>query len=292
MLFRSVTGVLTVISGWLLTAFIAFTVTAIVAILLMVGNMFAIVGFVALCIFILFKSAAHHRKITKNRQKKDTVDVSEQTIVEKCSTDVLNAFEEITRIYSETLTGLFNEDRKKLKTLSHEAHEVYQREKERKMYEILPTLQWLQQDAIDTGHYYVQVIDYLYEVSKSLVQITRSSFEYIDNNHMGLSEYQMADLKKINEEVSAIYNGIVQMLKSNDFSEFEYLLATRDNSFEYFADAIKHQIKRVKEHESGTRNSILYLGIVNETKTMFLQSRNLMKAQKYFVTGQSTSEEI
>ena len=31
------------------------------------------------------------------------------------------------------------------------------------------------------------------------------------------------------------------------------------------------------------RNSILYLDIVNETKTMVLQARNLMEAQRLFM---------
>ena len=39
----------------------------------------------------------------------------------------------------------------------------------------------------------------------------------------------------------------------------------------------------MKAKASTTRSSILYLTIINETKTMVLQSRNLLKAQKYFV---------
>lgn len=284
-----ITGVLTVISGWFMTALIAFTVAAFVAITLMLGKIFAIIGFIILCAFILIKSTIRHRKNRKKQEELDSVKISDLTIVEKCTSDVSNAFAEITRIYSETLTGLFNEDRKKLKELYSDAHKIYNIEKERKMYEVLPTLQLLQKDAVDTGHYYVQVIDYLYEVSKSLVHITRSSFEYIDNNHPGLNEYQINDLTKINNEVSSIYRGIVMILKTGDYSDFESLLSKRDNSFELFADAIKNQIKRVKGKESGTRNSILYLGIINETKTMFLQARNLMKAQKYFVSGIDSS---
>ncbi|WP_337518568.1 hypothetical protein [Alistipes ihumii] len=50
------------------------------------------------------------------------------------------------------------------------------------------------------------------------------------------------------------------------------------------AAAIKSQIKRVKAKASTTRSSILYLTIINETKTMVLQSRNLLKSQKYFLS--------
>jgi Na+/phosphate symporter len=148
---------------------------------------------------------------------------------------------------------------------------------------MLPTLVKLQEDAVDTGHYYVQVLNYLYEVSKSLLFITKSSYEYIDNNHTGLSEKQMADLEKLNKEVSGVYEDIVKMLYTSDFTNFERTLAKRDEIFDLLVENIKSQIKRVKDNESSVRNSILYLDIVNETKAMLLQVRNLMRAQRLFV---------
>jgi hypothetical protein len=35
---------------------------------------------------------------------------------------------------------------------------------------------------------------------------------------------------------------------------------------------------------------MLYLTILNETKTMVLQSRNLLKSQKHFIEGQASEE--
>jgi len=129
----------------------------------------------------------------------------------------------------------------------------------------------------------VQVLDYLYEVSKSLMFITKASYEYLDNNHTGLSDKQVVDLENINKEVSKVYSEITKMLRTSDFSNFERTLATRDSIFDLFVDNIKSQIKRVKSKESSMRNSILYLDIVNETKTMLLQVRNMMRAQRLFM---------
>ena len=151
---------------------------------------------------------------------------------------------------------------------------------------MLPTLFKLQENYIETGHYYVQVIDYMNEVTKALVHITRPSFDHINNNHEGMTKEQVADLQQVNEKVSSIYQKINTMLENNDFSQLDAILQMRDKLFDTLAAAIKSQIKRVKAKTTTTRSSILYLTIINETKTMVLQTRNLLKSQRYFMSGE------
>ncbi len=278
-----ITGVLTVISGWFMTALIAFTVAAVIGLLLMWGKSIAVVALLLLCVFLLIQSSLLHKRRTKEHQAAEKLVAGGGSVIEKCNEDVHRAFEQMSRIYTQTLKGLAAEDRKKLKKLCKEAHELYKKEKERKTYEMLPMLDKLQDDAVETGHYYVQVLDYLYEVSKSLMYITKISFDYIDNNHTGLSSKQVSDLESINKAVSKVYDAIEKMLRTSDFSDFEYVLAKRDSIFDLFVENIKSQIKRVKGKESTMRNSILYLDIIGETKAMVLQSRNLMKAQRLFM---------
>ena len=76
-------------------------------------------------------------------------------------------------------------------------------------YNVMPTLRRLQQCDIDTGHFYVQVTDYLSEVTKALIHITRPAFEHIDNNHEGMSKEQIVDLMRVNDQVEAIFDKTV-----------------------------------------------------------------------------------
>ena len=124
------------------------------------------------------------------------------------------------------------------------------------------------------------------EVTKALVHITRPSFDHINNNHEGMTKEQVADLQQVNEKVSSIYQKINMMLENNDFSQLDAILQMRDKLFDTLAAAIKSQIKRVKAKTTTTRSSILYLTIINETKTMVLQTRNLLKSQRYFMSGE------
>lgn len=277
-----ITGVLTVISGWFLTAFIAFTVAFLVAMALMYGGNWVIYGLAVVCAVILLQSKViHSRRKKKENAKESPFEDDKRTIVEKSQDEVCDAMERMTSIYGQTLTGLFNEDRKLLRDAMRESEKMYAQAHDRK-HQILPILHQLEKDNVATGHYYVQVADYLNEVAKALVHITRPSFEHIDNNHQGLSREQINDLQHINGEVMDIYSKINHMLKTNDYSNIDAILVQRDMIFNIFAEAIKKQVKRVIDNDSSARGSILYLAIINETKTMLLQSRNLLKSQKDF----------
>ena len=182
--------------------------------------------------------------------------------------------ESATKIYDRTLIAVFKENRKVLRDMVKESNDLFYQSRERK-YTLLPTLKKLQSSDVNTAHYYVQVVDYLNEMTKALMHITRPAFEHIDNNHEGLSKEQAKDLMSINDDVESIYRHINQMLRDGDFSEIEMVLTLRDQLFE--------SLSRINEARSNTKASMLYLTILTETKNMVLQSRNLLKSQQYFL---------
>ena len=84
--------------------------------------------------------------------------------------------------------------------------------------------------------------------------------------------------------MEAIFVKINGMLSTKDFSELDLVLEMRDRLFDTIVEAIKSQLRRIHDDpETSTRASVLYLTILNETKTMVLQARNLLKSQHYFL---------
>lgn len=280
-----VTGVLTVISGWFLTVFIAFTIAFVVALILVAGGTIAIVAMTLLCAFILVQNNLRnkHGKESKEGESADSDLKLDKDIVDACRKEICQTMQKVITVYDSTLTGIFTEDRKLLKNMVRESEALYE-EAHRRKYAVYNTLSTLSENYISTGHYYVQVVDYVNEVTKALVHITRPGFNHIDNNHSGFSQEQISDLKEIEEKVSIIYGMINHMLKEDDYSKIDQTLLLRDSLFEEFAQVIKRQIARIKTGDTSTRTSMLYLDIISETKTMVLQSRNLLKAQKHFVS--------
>ena len=206
--------------------------------------------------------------------------------MERCIHDVINSTKKIIEIYNRTLDGVFKEDRRELKKMLQEARELHESASDRK-YNIVATLNLLKESNIETAHYYVQVVDYLNEITKSMLQICKSTFVHIDNNHEGLSIEQMDDLKYVNARMNEVFERVDAMLVSNDFTDIDKVIEMRDKIFEDFAIAIKNQIKRNTENKNTTRSSVLYLNILTEDKIMILQMRNMLKAQKYFVENES-----
>ena len=105
----------------------------------------------------------------------------------------------------------------------------------------------------------------------------------IRDSHKGFSDDQEKELHEISKIVIEMYEKFIDMMNRHDYSSFHMLINYRENILEQCAKLTKKQIKRVKANESGTRSSILFLNILNETKTIVLQSMNLMKSQKNMI---------
>ncbi len=280
-----ITGVMTVISGWFVTALGGFVIALGTTALLLWGGWIAVVGLTALCAWLLVRS--HRAPVEKDEHSAAArrIDGAEtpDEVLHACIGEVSATMQEVTRIYNRTLVAVFKENRKVLKDMVLSSNRLFEEARVRK-YGIMPTLRRLQRCDIDTGHFYVQVVDYLSEVTKAMLHITRPAYEHIDNNHAGLTKEQIVDLMRVNDEVEAIFAKINDIITTEDFEDLDVVLDMRDHLFDTIAEAIKNQLRRIEgESASSTRASVLYLTILNETKTMVLQARNLLKSEHYFL---------
>ena len=281
-----ITGVMAVISGWFITALGGFLIALAVTALLLWGGWIAVAALTLLCFWLLVRSHRKSPALKEEAEKEllplDTAETPDEVLC-ACIGEVCTTMQEVTRIYNRTLVAVFKENRKVLKEMVRDSNRLFEEARIRK-YNVMPTLRRLQRCDIDTGHFYVQVTDYLSEVTKALIHITRPAFEHIDNNHEGMSKEQIVDLMRVNDQVEAIFDKINDMLATKDFSDLDLVLEMRDKLFDTIVEAIKSQLRRINDVPSGsTRAGVLYLTILNETKTMMLQSRNLLKSQQYFL---------
>uniref|UniRef100_UPI00405703B9 inorganic phosphate transporter n=1 Tax=Alistipes sp. TaxID=1872444 RepID=UPI00405703B9 len=275
-----ITGVITVVMGWFVTGFGGFIIAFALGLLLMWGDVWAFGAITILCVYMFIHSNFIPKKKKDEKKKSDAV--VRENLVDNTMTAVSETIKSSTRIYNRTIVALMKENRKALKELSAEASEMYE-ENRRLKYSIATTLRTTYSNDLNLSLYYVQILDYLNEMTKSLVHITRPSYEHIDNNHTGLSHLQSDELMSINADVNEIYSRIIYMFTSNDFSTIDDVLIMRDKLFERLAQATKDELARITAGESNSRAGMLFLGIISETKTMVLQSRNLIKSRRYFI---------
>ena len=273
-----ITGVMTVVMGWFVTGIGAFIIAIVVGLLLIWGGTPAFIVVTIACAYMLIKSNL------KSAKKSDAMpeNATENDAVDNILGEVCRMMKVTTKIYDRTLVAVFKEDRRALKDLVREAGEIYD-ECHKIKYSLMPALRKMKGSGLELSLYYIQVVDYLNEMAKSLVHITRPAFDHIDNNHKGLSEQQTEDLKHINDDVAEIYGSINRMINANDFSEIDTVLTMRDELFERIAITIKSELVRINAGEGNTKASMFYLTVLSETKAMVLQARNLLKAQRYFL---------
>ena len=275
-----ITGVFTVVMGWFVTGFGGFIIAFVLGLLLMWGEVWAF-GAITLLVVYMFIHSNFMPKKKKEDNKKSDAEVREN-LVNNTMTGVSETIKATTRIYNRTIVALMKENRKALKELATEAAEMYE-ENRRLKYSIATTLRTTYGSDLNLSLYYVQVVDYLNEMTKSLVHITRPSFEHIDNNHEGLTRTQTEDLISVNTDVDVIYQRILYMLSSGDYSDIDHVLDMRDQLFTRIAELTKLELVRIHEGTSNSKAGMLYLNILAETKTMVLQSRNLLKSQRYYM---------
>ena len=276
-----ISGVMTVVAGWFVTALGGFLISLIVGLVLIYGGTIATIAVTILCGWILFRSR-FSKKARAAAAEPEEAPATHSDIIASLREEVGHTMECATKIYDRTLIAVLKENRKVLRDMVKESNDLFYQSRDRK-YALLPTLKRLQSGDVNTAHYYVQVVDYLNEMTKALVHITRPAFEHIDNNHEGLSVDQTRDLMDINDAVESIYRRINRMLAEGDFTDIELVLSLRDQLFESIAEAIKSELTSINEAKSNTKASMLYLTILTETKNMVLQSRNLLKSQQYFL---------
>jgi phosphate/sulfate permease len=277
-----INGVLTVVAGWLLTALIAFSASLLIGLFLAWGGKIAIAVMVLLVGFLLYKSSRIHTKRKSKEAQQQKVPSSEIQLVTSCNEDVRLILDKTLSIYKSVLDGLKDEDRKTVKKAMNEAYDLYDKFRDKRTYEVVPTIEKMQMNALDLEQEYVQLVDYSYEITKSLKAVTETTFQYIDNNHTAFTKEQLDDLKTVYKILTEAFESYYQMDSEGDYSEFSKVTAMRDIIFELYSKLNKRQIKRVKANESTTRSSILFLNLVNESKIITLQSSNLMKSHRNF----------
>ena len=282
-----ITGVVAVIGGWFLTAFSAFTVAFIVALIIHFGGMIAISLLVALAIFFLFKTHTLHRK--KDTEDKilaeiENLNIKEDgiTIMESSDITIITSLYIISKTYRNILQGFVNEKRKKLKKQIKEIDHL-DIEIQSLRDDLHNVLIRLREDDIETGHIYVQVLDALKELCHGLINIARPIYNHLNNFRPPLNPNQKNDLIEFNEQVSVFFNMALSIMKDKRDDEMESFLKQRRGLIKRIKRLNKNQIKMIRHEDIGTKISVLHLNTTSESKNIFLNTVNLVRAHRDFL---------
>ena len=277
-----ITGMFAVIGGWFLTALIAFTVAFIILYILNYLSFFGILLMVIVAALVVYRSHVYHKRKTEEETDEDLNSFSDDTIVDKSMDTILLTLGNVVNTCDIALAGLEKEDMKKLKKAKKAVNSMTVKTKYLKDH-INVIVEKLQEDSIGSGSYFVQVIDYLREMVHSVEYIIVPVLNHVDNNHRPLKKEQITELKEVFTKLERLIQLIARSVKSRNFSNQDEALLMLEDYLKLIESLRKGQIKRVKNHVVGTKNTILFLNFLNESKNLGLQVVNLFKSQRDFV---------
>jgi phosphate/sulfate permease len=277
-----ITGVISVIAGWFFTAFSAFTVAFLMAMLFSWGGIYAISIMFALAAFIIIRTQAFHKKKENASKAEELDEVTDDNILEKSKERITKNLNGVNKAFNDTISGLCQENLKGLKATQKNVNELNKASKKLKD-KVHKTLKELKEDTIDTGHFYVQILDYLREIDHAVTFIVTPSLEHVSNNHKGMIKVQMEELAQIKDGVSNFINEVIALINNNNFEVIDGIQARQQIVLDFIELCNKNQIKRIKKAETGTKNSMLFFNLLHETKNLLLLSGNLVKSYRDFV---------
>jgi Na+/phosphate symporter len=280
-----ITGVLTVVGGWFLTAFTAFTAAFLLALLIYAGGLVAIFGMIALSVFIMIRTHSIHKKreeTVSDHTYFTKTNISTEKVIEKSSDTVTRIIINIAKLYSLASINFTKEKRKEMVSIKKQVKELNDETKMLKN-NIHLTIRRMDEDEIESSHFYVQIIDYLRESTNCLHYIVNPMFNHVDNNHPMLTENQVSDFMNFNEKIAQYFNFALTIIKMDSFGHIDDMKKQRDNLINLINDLRIKQIKYLKKVGKGTKVSIAYLDILTESKNLLLFVNNVVEAYKEFV---------
>jgi Na+/phosphate symporter len=237
-------------------------------------------------LLVIAAGVAYWSKIVHRRHLEhlaDTMSVQEeQDIMKRCTAHITTTLTDINDIFSKTVAGLAIEDRRSLHDQMVRVNNLNAEMKVLKDH-LNTTIREMNDLSLDNGHYYVQVMDYLRETAHCMTYITNPSYEHINNNHKGLHPMQVQELAVISSKLKLMTDSIVEIVAEKEFDRIDETVKIQQELIEMTNKARKTQIKRIKNEETKTRNSMLYFGIIHESKSIALHSVNTLKAYRDFV---------
>jgi len=278
-----ISGVISIILGWFFTAFAAFTMAFIVAYLSMKGGIIVVLAFIFIAAYAVIRS--HLKAKKEDREKEDVSSYNRYEslniidIHKECNLRASDTFHLVSDVFTSTIDALTKEDRKALKQANKKAKTFNVKVKEAKD-NIRNVIERIDEDSFGSAQHYTLLLDYMREIGRDMMFITEPSFVHVDNNHKPMGVFQTKHLKEVSRLVELFSSNAVEIITEKSYGKIDELLAIEEEMLSKMDDYVKTQIKRLKKHKTGTKNTKLFLDILSETKMLSYNMVSLIKSQR------------
>lgn len=287
-----ITGMLSVIGGWFITAFVAFTICALVTAIMFYTSFVGMFVFICVAVFLLVRSNIKYSKKEKAEQQDDTFkrmmaskDKAEvlsllRLHVKETLTDYINYTEQA---YMQVTDGFINEDLKQLKKVMSSTDDQKKMLKKRRRKEILGLRRIPIPIAIEKNTWFHLGSNSCEQMLYCLKRICEPCKEHVDNNFNPISKDCIAEFLPIREELCQLMDRTQTVIENNNYAEADDILVKGDALKNKISALRKQQMNRMQEADSTSlKASMVYLNILQESQELVSIWRHLLRASRFF----------
>lgn len=287
-----VTGVISVIGGWFITAGVAFAVCAIVSLLMFYGGIIVQALFMLLVVFQLIRPSKDSRQA--NAEKDDSFRLMMRTqdseiLWDLLSNHVSRTQSNITRfafeLYNKMVDGFINDKPSELRLVLNALDNEKEVLKKYRRQELLALRKAPADIAIERNTWFHLSTNaaqqYIYILRRMLEPIK----EHVDNNFTPIPDMLVEEYNLIRGKINQYLLETEEMIQAHDYSTYRDLLDEAD-FFESDLSVIrKKQIDRIQiaQDNDNLQIYLVYLNLLQESQQLISNMRHQLRAVKKFI---------
>ena len=290
-----VTGVLSVIGGWFVTAGVAFAACALVCTMMHFGGFPIMIAFMLLDIYLLWRSGRAYKKKQANESKDDVFQLMMRTRDKDIVWDLLRKHvgrtqSFVTRFtideFNKIIDGLTGNNLKELRSAYREINNERDTLKKIRRQEFLAMRRIPQNIALERNTWFHVGSNcnqqYMYCLRRMLDPIK----EHVDNNFQPMPESYLKEFENVRRQMNELMSHTEQMISTNRYDLYRETLTISDECKDDLSALRLRHINRMQQDSNAAQNlkiSILYLNILQESQELISIMRHQLRAARKFI---------
>lgn len=293
-----ITGVLSVIGGWFITAGAAFTICFFVALIIHFGGTVAILVMVAIAIYALIHSQVMYKKRKQKEQSDETfkqlmrsTDNKEvmELLCKHTRTELTKVLEFAEGTFELTVTAFLHENLRNLRRAMGSIKFEKQLIKQMKRTGTLAMSRLDNNTVLEKGLYYYQGNDFASELVYSIGRLCEPCLEHIDNNFKPLDAIQKGEFADVTEDITYLLQTCRHKMETNNYEGLESEIHKANELNGQLAHLKRQELQRIQTQSGSIKVSMVYLTMVQEAQNIVNYTINLMKVSRKFQSEEQSS---
>ena len=287
-----ITGMLSVIGGWFITAFVAFTICALVTFIMFYTSFVGMFIFIVVAVVLLVRSNIKYSKKEKAEQQDD---IFKRMMASKDKNEILALLRQHVKetltsyitfsedTYVKVTDGFIHEDLKSLRKAMNATDDQKKMLKKRRRKELLGLRRIPITIAIEKNTWFHLGSNSCEEMVYCLKRICEPCKEHVDNNFNPISKDCVTEFLPVREELCRLMERTRTAIENNNYEEADDILAKGDALKNSISSLRKQMMNRMQEADNASlKASMVYLNILQESQELVSIWRHLLRASRFF----------